>query len=232
MRLFGRGLLLTFTEVAPEEEADFNEWYNREHLDERIDLPGFRRARRYKAVDASIKYLSTYEALEADAIGSARYLEVLKHQTDWSRRVMGRFTKWHRMSCRVVADETHGMGAAMTLVRFFPRADATGELTRWLGREALPAISRAAGVVGAVAIAVDLAVDARLTRGLGQIPKPDQQSEWGVLVEGTDLAATLAAARQNLASHLAATAIAGTTPVFETWQLMFANMRLSDTEKA
>ena len=43
MQLYGQGLLMTFTEVKPELEADFNEWYNREHLDERINLPGFRR---------------------------------------------------------------------------------------------------------------------------------------------------------------------------------------------
>lgn len=232
MRLFGKGLLLTFTEVAPEHEADFTEWYNREHLDERIDLPGFRRARRYEAVSAGIKYLSTYEALSADAIGSPRYLEVLQSQTDWSRRVMGRFVKWHRMSCRVVADETHGMGAAMTLVRFFPRVDVTGELTQWLAREALPAVSRAAGVVGAAAIAVDLEADNRLTRGLGQVPKQGQLPEWGVLVEGTDLAATLAATRSGLTDRLAAARTPGTEVVFETWRLLFANMRLSDAEKA
>ena len=44
MQLFGTGYMITFTEVAPGIEDDFNEWYNREHLDERIDLPGFRRA--------------------------------------------------------------------------------------------------------------------------------------------------------------------------------------------
>ncbi len=232
MRLFGKGLLLTFTEVVAADEADFNEWYNREHLDERIDLPGFRRARRYQAIDAGIKYLSTYEALDADAIGSPRYLEVLRNQTAWSRRIMGGFTKWHRMSCRVVADESHGMGTFMSLVRFFPRQQETRELNDWLAGEALPAIARTAGVVGALAAAVDLDVDARLTRGLGQTPNADQMPEWCVLVEGTALDATLAAVRQQLFGRLSAAAVPGTAPVFETWQMLFANMRLSDAEKA
>ena len=120
MQLSGQGLLMTFTEVAPELEADFNEWYNREHLDERINIPGFRRARRYEGIDAEIKYFTTYEALASNNIASPAYLDVLEEQTEWSQRIMPQFSKWHRMPCRVVADHTHGMGAALCLMRLFP----------------------------------------------------------------------------------------------------------------
>ena len=72
MRLFGQAMLMTFTEVAPEHSADFSEWYNREHLDERINLPGFRRARRYEAVRAPIRYVSTYEATSINDPGAPR----------------------------------------------------------------------------------------------------------------------------------------------------------------
>ena len=50
MPLLGKGMLVVFTEVKARDERDFNEWYNREHIDERINLPGFHRARRYVAV--------------------------------------------------------------------------------------------------------------------------------------------------------------------------------------
>ena len=46
MALRGKGMLIVFTEVKPRDERDFNEWYNREHIDERVNLPGFHRARR------------------------------------------------------------------------------------------------------------------------------------------------------------------------------------------
>lgn len=61
MALRGKGMLITFTEVAAADEQDFNEWYNREHIDERVNLPGFRRARRYVAVKGDPKYFATYE---------------------------------------------------------------------------------------------------------------------------------------------------------------------------
>ena len=62
MALLGKGMLVTFTEVAPEDELEFNEWYDREHVDERVFMPGFKRARRYLAADGAtaVKYFATY----------------------------------------------------------------------------------------------------------------------------------------------------------------------------
>ena len=38
MPLLGHGMLMTFTEVPDDVEQDFNEWYNREHIDERTPV--------------------------------------------------------------------------------------------------------------------------------------------------------------------------------------------------
>ena len=35
----GRGMLMVFTDVAPEVEEEFNRWYNEEHLPERLSIP-------------------------------------------------------------------------------------------------------------------------------------------------------------------------------------------------
>jgi hypothetical protein len=35
MPLHGKGMLIVFCEVKARDERDFNEWYNREHIDER-----------------------------------------------------------------------------------------------------------------------------------------------------------------------------------------------------
>lgn len=226
MKLYGKGLLITFTQVADKDEADFNEWYNREHLDERIDLPGFRRACRYVAVDAAIKYMSTYECLRPDDIGSPAYLKVLANQTDWSKRVMGGFTKWHRLMGIVVADATHGIGAAATLVRFRPEPKDGDALAKWFNGGVLDAVNRSAGIVGSFAVAGDSAAEARLARGLGVKPDPEIP-EWCVLVQGSDLDATLEAAKAHLGDKLGAVAARG-APTWETYRLMFLNERLGD----
>ena len=120
MALRGKGMLAVFTEVKPRDERDLNEWYNREHIDERINLPGFHRARRYVAVRGSPKYLATYECSNVGDLGRPGYLEVLANPTPWTAAVTSRFTQFKRMTLRVQVDLTHGVGGAMTVVRFVP----------------------------------------------------------------------------------------------------------------
>ena len=232
MQLYGQGLLMTFTEVKPEIEADFNEWYNREHLDERINLPGFRRARRYEGIDAEIKYFTTYEAMTSDNIASPDYLEVLKEQTEWSRTIMPQFSKWHRMPCRLVADHTHGMGAALCLIRLFPDPAKADDLAAWLNDGALAELNKAPGIIGGCAASVDLAADARLAGAFGQTLDPDQNVEWAILIEGTDTETTTATARDHLAANLTAAALPGTELVVEKYKFMYGNLRNRDEEIA
>jgi hypothetical protein len=228
MKLYGTGLLMTFTQVPPALEADFNEWYNREHLDERINIPGFRRARRYQGIDAAIRYFTTYEALSSDDIASPAYLDVLKEQTEWSRRIMPQFSKWHRMPCRVVADHTHGMGAALCLLRVFPEPAHADALAAWLDGEALPALNKLPGIVGSCAAAVDLDADARLAAAFGQTVDPGQDVEWAVLVEGNEPEETTAAARAHLSERLAAAALPATELTVETYRFLYGNLRAGD----
>ena len=49
MPLAGKGMLLTSMDIDPADEADFNRWYDREHLEERVAIDGFLEARRYVA---------------------------------------------------------------------------------------------------------------------------------------------------------------------------------------
>lgn len=231
MRLFGNGMMITFTEVAAELEDDFNEWYNREHLDERIDLPGFRRARRYEAIDAEIKYMSTYECAEPTDIGSPTYLDVVADPSDWSKRIMPGFTKWHRMVGRIVADSARGMGAFLALARFHPDPERSEEAEAWLTGGVLEELAARPLLTGAAAMAVDLELDARMTRAFGQEQDPDQIPEWGILIEGTE-AKTVRDAADALVDRMIALSAPGTAPVIETWRFLYGNQRLSDAEKA
>lgn len=47
MPLAGKGMLLTSMNIDASDEADFNRWYDREHLEERVAIDGFLEARRY-----------------------------------------------------------------------------------------------------------------------------------------------------------------------------------------
>src|SRR5215467_7311197 len=108
MALRGKGMLAVFAEVKAAHERDFNEWYNREHIDERVNLPGFRRARRYVAVRADPKYFALYECAKVGDLANPGYLRLLANQTRWSQRVMRRFTKFQRLTLKLRVDLTHG----------------------------------------------------------------------------------------------------------------------------
>ena len=46
----GDGLLLVYSDVAPENDEEYNRWYNEEHIPERLSIPGVLDAARYEAV--------------------------------------------------------------------------------------------------------------------------------------------------------------------------------------
>jgi hypothetical protein len=138
MPLHGKGMLIVFNEVKARDERDFNEWYNREHIDERVNLPGFHRARRYVAVRGTPKYLATYECDTVGDLAAPGYLALLANQTPWTQAVMARFTHFKRLTLRVQVDLAHGVGGAVAAVRFVPDPRERKALVTWLHETALP----------------------------------------------------------------------------------------------
>jgi uncharacterized protein DUF4286 len=68
-----QGMLLVMANIDPAIEREFNEWYEREHLTERMAIPGFRRARRFTAVEGSPKYLAIYDLESIEVLNSVAY---------------------------------------------------------------------------------------------------------------------------------------------------------------
>ena len=225
MALFGKGMLIVFSEVKARDERDFNEWYNREHIDERINLPGFHRARRYVAVRASPKYLATYECDSVGDLATPGYLQLLANQTPWTQAVMTRFTQFRRLTLRTQVDLTHGVGGVVASVRFVPDPRKRKSLVAWLQETVLPRIITRPGLLGAFAAETDLEVtNAPLQKKSMDHPKADE-AEWVVMLEGADAASVGAAARAHF--KLAALKPFGVTvaPTIGTYRLLFGNQR-------
>ena len=47
MPMAGKGMLVTSMDIDESDEQEFNRWYDREHLAERVTIDGFLEARRY-----------------------------------------------------------------------------------------------------------------------------------------------------------------------------------------
>ena len=225
MPLQGRGMLVVFCEVKSRDERDFNEWYNREHIDERVNLPGFHRGRRYVAVRGSPKYLATYECDTVDDLATPSYLALLANQTPWTQAVMARFTKFTRLTVRVQVDRAHGVGGAIAAVRFTPDPRSRKALVSWVSDTALPKAIARPGMVGAIAGENDLEVaHAPLQEKSMDHPRADE-AEWVVLLEGGDAGAVGAAARATFSLAKLKNFGVSVAPTIGTYRLLFGNQR-------
>src|SRR5690606_2773500 len=94
------GVLVVMNDIDPALEQAFNQWYEQQHLDERLGVPGFLRARRYLALDAHPAYMAIYDCASIDVLASCAYRERLANPTDWTRQVMPGFRNMLRVACR------------------------------------------------------------------------------------------------------------------------------------
>src|SRR5262245_14294643 len=85
MPMAGKGMLLTSMDIDAAHEAEFNRWYEREHLEERVAIDGFLEARRYVAHVGKPKYLSLYSTKTFEVLDSPAYRTALANQTAWSK---------------------------------------------------------------------------------------------------------------------------------------------------
>src|SRR5216684_9392025 len=81
----GTGLLMVWTDVDPEHEAEFNRWYNEEHLNRLLSVPGFLSAGRYRAIRGGPKYLAIYELEDHHVMRSSAFLDEVRYRPSPAR---------------------------------------------------------------------------------------------------------------------------------------------------
>src|SRR5215218_1134065 len=128
MPIAGTGMLLTSMDVDPAHEAEFNRWYDREHLEERVAIPGFLEARRYVAHKGAPKYLSLYSTATFEVLDSPAYRTALANQTEWSRANIARFKNMIRAVARITISRGQGRGAALGIVRIRAKTGSEDKL--------------------------------------------------------------------------------------------------------
>ena len=185
MSLRGEGALAIWHDLEPEAEPDFIEWHNREHMPERLGVPGFLRGRRYRAVAGAPRWFVLYETKDLAVLTSAAYLARLNDPTPWTRRLVPSFRNTARAICTVAATTGVGAGGHMLTVRLDPRPGQQDDLRRWLTAEFLPAADAAPGIVGAHLGVADQAASTVETEEKRRRAEPDRVPGSVLLVEGS-----------------------------------------------
>ena len=94
------GILAIWHDVRGEIGDEYERWYFREHLPERVGVTGFVAGRRYEAVSGAPRFLTFYEARSPEVFVSKPYLERLNDPTPWTTEVLRHFCDTNRTICR------------------------------------------------------------------------------------------------------------------------------------
>jgi len=89
------GLMVMRLDVTPESDADFNAWYDQEHLPALSSVPGVIACRRFTAIEGGPKYLAIYHLTSPAVQTSAEWKQAI--DTAWSARVRESFVKRWRV---------------------------------------------------------------------------------------------------------------------------------------
>ena len=83
-----KGLLLVMMEPPNHMEEEFNDWYDTEHMPERVALPGFGPALRYVCLEGWPRYMAKYDLASLNVLNEAPYMSMSgEHYSPWTQRV-------------------------------------------------------------------------------------------------------------------------------------------------
>jgi hypothetical protein len=189
------GILAVFNDLdAACDRAAYEFWYQTDHMPDRLAVPGFRHARRYRRIDGAAQdYFTFYETESVDVLRSDAYRARLAAPTEGTQQMMRHFRAMSRSVCQVAFDaDVYGAGGAAGYAAVIgavaPVASVSAGALRqlvvesgvmrarvWVGATDLPenpeaALRQGTDVsLGAIAVAEDSRADValRMARALG-----------------------------------------------------------------
>jgi hypothetical protein len=118
------GILAIFNDCRAGREAEFEAWFQGEHLVERLGVPGFLFGRRHRSIAGAPGYFNFYLVETPEVLTSKPYLERLDHPTPLTRTIMSEvFVNMNRTVCRRTARRGSIRGAFTVTARFNQKPD-------------------------------------------------------------------------------------------------------------
>jgi len=184
MSLAGQGAITIWQDVRAEARADFLEWHNREHIPERIGIPGFLRGRRWIALEGAPEFFTLYETDGPQVHTGSDYLSRLNSPSAWTMRIAPGMENNVRSLCRVAFSTGPGQGGLVATLRYDVAVGAEDAQLRLLTERILPALAQRPGIVGAHLCLADAGASSVQTEEKKSRPRPALVPTWVVLVEG------------------------------------------------
>ena len=146
-----KGLLFMAFDFSTAHADEFHDWYDKEHVPERLRVPGFLNAERWIDDANPNIHVATYDLATVGVLQSPAYLAVGgNNQSVWTKRVTsmcGRIMRFEGEQL-VPGDAVAAPGAGALLVASMtPDPDAETEFNDWYDNEHLPGLLTVPGVL-------------------------------------------------------------------------------------
>lgn len=194
------GIIVIWNDILPESRDDFLAWHSREHIPERVSIPGFVRGQRWYGADAAPQYLTLYTTTDTGVLTSQAYLDRLNNPTPWTRRSVAAFRNTARAAGSLAWESSRGCGGVILTARFDLVPDVANQLVAQLAGGVLDDLVHAAGVAR-VRLAVSAVSASQLQTAERAVRSGDvREPALTLLVEGFDSASALQRVFQDATS--------------------------------
>ena len=150
----GTGLMMVWADIPADKEDDFNRWYQEEHLQELLSVPGVLNAARYEATSSGPKHLACYELESADVVNTEAFKS--RPLTEWGSRAQPRIigtnfinNTYEMIHPIALTPEIagSGMAAALQIGRMDVGPENEEEWNRWYSGIYVPNYEKVPGVI-------------------------------------------------------------------------------------
>jgi hypothetical protein len=146
--LLGTGAVLVWNDVSAEGREQFYQWHDKEHIPERLALPGFRRGRRYRCEGHSPEWLTLYEADDIGVVVSPAYMARLNAPTPLTQKTLRYFLNTSRAVCSIAHSVGTSSGGHVLALRLDVSVEGVAAMRAYLEGDAFP---RALAITGVLA---------------------------------------------------------------------------------
>ena len=198
MRPSEQAAMLLFFEISPEAIIEHDHWHSHEHIEERLSIPGFLRATRWRDCNRENSYFVMYEVENIGVLSSPAYLERLNHPSPWTTQIMNQYRGMQRGLCKNIISAGGGLGQGMLTIHFQPIDGKKADFFAWLENEILPVFPFKPGLAS-----IDLyasGITPQMTKEQ-TIRGKDHDVQWVLLASGYDMKTLEKLAEETLSTQ-------------------------------
>ncbi len=131
---------------------ELDDWYDTEHIPQRLAIPGFLRAERWSSDDGAPVSLALYDLADIGVLTSDGYKAVTgEHLSPWSKRILGKCvrTRWDAELTMHLTKPGDQVAQGLLLVAMNVEDAIADDFDAWYRQEHLPSLFALPGVIDA-----------------------------------------------------------------------------------